>query len=223
MNKKKDDNNKTEIVSLILISVLVLLIWDTSFVYPIKIFVVLLHEISHAIMTIFTGGTIAQIKLNSNLSGITQVKGGNQILIAASGYFGSLIFGSLLFLSSKYYKLRIWFSTILATILLLSAINLIKGGFIIFITLIIAVIFYILPRYLNEKVNKIALMFIGLTSCFYVIADIKQDLLTTTLRETDSQILEYLTGIPAITFGLIWFLISIAVVYFLIRDSITTK
>ena len=223
MNKKKDDNNKTEIVSIILISVLVLLIWDTSFVYPIKIFVVLLHEISHAIMTIFTGGTIAQIKLNSNLSGITQVKGGNQILIAASGYFGSLIFGSLLFLSSKYYKLRIWFSTILATILLLSAINLIKGGFIIFITLIIAVIFYILPRYLNEKVNKIALMFIGLTSCFYVIADIKQDLLTTTLRETDSQILEYLTGIPAITFGLIWFLISIAVVYFLIRDSITTK
>ena len=222
MNKIKTNNN-LELISLVIISFVILIFWDTNFVYPIKIFVVLLHEISHALMTIFTGGTVTHIKLNSNLSGITLVKGGNQILIAASGYFGSLIFGSLLFLSAKYIKLRIWFTTILAVILLLSAINLIEGGFIIFITLVISLLFYILPRYLNEKVNKISLMFIGLTSCLYVIADIKQDLLTTTLRETDTQILEYLTGIPAITFGLIWFLISIVVVYLLIRDSISVK
>ena len=31
-------------------------LWDTSIVYPLKIFVVLLHEISHAIASVATGG-----------------------------------------------------------------------------------------------------------------------------------------------------------------------
>lgn len=60
-------------------------------------------------------------------------------------------------------------------------------------------------------------MFIGLTSCFYIISDIKQDLLTTTLRETDTQIIEYLTGIPALAIGFFLFLLSILLVGFLIK------
>jgi hypothetical protein len=222
MNKIKT-KNKLEIIIITLISIITVIFWDTYLVYPFKIFAVLLHEVSHALTTIFSGGTVAFIKIDSSLSGITVVKGGNPILIAASGYLGSLTLGSILFLSAKYVKLRLWYTSILALILFLSAVNLIEGGVSIFITLVISIIFFLIPRYLNEKVNKITLSLIGLTSCFYIIADIKQDLFTTTLRETDTQVLEYLTGIPAITFGILWFIISITVVYFLIRNAVSAK
>ena len=66
-------------------------------------------------------------------------------------------------------------------------------------------------------------MFIGLTSCFYVVADIKQDLLTTTLRETDTQILEYLTGVPALAIGFFLFLLSILTVGILLKNIYSTK
>ena len=33
-------------------------LWDTPLIYPLKIFVVLLHEISHGIVALATGGSI---------------------------------------------------------------------------------------------------------------------------------------------------------------------
>ncbi len=157
MKKIKKENN-FEIIALTLISILSVMFWNTSIVYPIKIFVVLLHEISHALMTILSGGTVTFIKLDSSLAGLTLAKGGNPILIAASGYLGSLFFGSLLFLSAKHVKFRLWYTSVLALVLFLSAVNLIKGEFVIFFTLIISVLFFITPRYFNEKINNISII-----------------------------------------------------------------
>ena len=36
-------------------------LWNTAFVYPLKIFVVLLHEISHAVASVLTGGGIEKM------------------------------------------------------------------------------------------------------------------------------------------------------------------
>jgi hypothetical protein len=218
MSKKlKSEQNKTDIYITLGISIFSLILWDSSIIYPIKIFVVLLHEISHAIAAIVSGGSVESISLDLNLAGNTVTKGGNQILIALSGYLGSLIFGLLIFVSAGSKNIRKWTTTILAIIFLLVAVNFLQGGLNIFLTLIIALLFYFLPRFANENLLKFFLLFIGLTSCFYIIADIKQDLLTTTLRETDTQIIEYLTGIPALAVGFFLFLLSILLVGFLIK------
>jgi hypothetical protein len=98
MSKKiKSEQNKTDIYIPLGISIFSLILWDSSIIYPIKIFVVLLHEISHAIAAIVSGGSVESISLDLNLAGNTVTKGGNQILIALSGYLGSLIFGLLNF------------------------------------------------------------------------------------------------------------------------------
>ena len=221
--KTKKSINYFELFSILGIALLSLLLWDTKIAYPIKIFIVLLHEISHAIMTILSGGSVSSIKLFLDLSGKTITNGGNPILIAASGYLGSLLFGSLLFLSAKYITLRKWVTSIISIILLLSAINLVDGGIQVFLCLVIALIFFLVPKYFNETITRIFLIFIGFTSCLYIIADIKQDLLTTTLRETDTQILEYLTGIPAIVIGGLWFIISLFTVLLIVRNMISQK
>ena len=40
-------------------------LWDTPVIYPLKIFVVLLHEISHGIAALATGGSIERITLDA--------------------------------------------------------------------------------------------------------------------------------------------------------------
>jgi len=37
--------------------------WDTPFVYPIKIFVVFLHELGHALAALLTGGQVVSIQI----------------------------------------------------------------------------------------------------------------------------------------------------------------
>ena len=220
---KKSEKKNFDVLIILSISIFSLLLWDSPIIYPVKIFVILLHEISHAVAAILTGGSVEKIILDLHLAGNTITKGGNQILIALSGYVGSLFIGSLILISAKGKNLSKWLTTILAIIIFLAAVNLIQVGVQIFLSILIALIFYFLPRFANEKIIKLFLMFIGLTSCFYVVADIKQDLLTTTLRETDTQILEYLTGVPALAIGFFLFLLSILTVGILLKNIYSTK
>jgi len=224
MSKKKSVNYKNlELNLIIILALITLFFWETVLVYPVKIFIVIIHEINHALMAVLTGGKVNSIFFAFDLSGFTSTSGGNVIFIAAAGYLGSLIFGALIYLSGENKKLRKWFTLCLSIIILIVAVNLVKGGLQIFLCIFVALIFYLVPKYLNDKINSILLKFIGLTSCLYVIVDIKQDLLTTTLRETDTQILEYLTGIPAIIIGMIWFGISIAALFMLVKRSYTSE
>jgi hypothetical protein len=58
---------------------------------------------------------------------------------------------------------------------------------------------------------------LGLISSLYVLVDIKEDLLTFEYRETDAHLLAKITGINAAVWGLLWFIISAVVIYFLFR------
>ena len=71
--------------------------WNTSLVYPLKIFVVLLHEISHGIASVLTGGTIERITLDPRQGGACYCGGGNAFLTLSAGYLGSLLWGGAMF------------------------------------------------------------------------------------------------------------------------------
>ena len=44
--------------------------WDTIFIYPIKLFVVALHEFSHGVAAILTGGSIVRIEIDYRIGGL---------------------------------------------------------------------------------------------------------------------------------------------------------
>ena len=46
-----------------------LLLWDTFVVYPFRVFVVFLHEISHGLAAVATGGSIVSIGLSFDEGG----------------------------------------------------------------------------------------------------------------------------------------------------------
>lgn len=215
--------NYTELSILLLIFVIVLFIWESPIIFPIKFFVILLHEIAHAITTILTGGEVKNIYIDFNLAGITESIGGYFPLIASAGYFGSLITGLFIIISAYNVKVCKYFCYSLSLIILLTTTNLLHGEIQIFLGLCFTIFFLFVPKNFNKSFIKFVLKFLGIVSCFYVITDIKQDLLTTTIRETDSQILENITGIPAILIGLLWFCISILAIFFTTKYILNFK
>ena len=90
LNKKQ--KSLLELSLLIVIPILTFLLWENPVLYPIKIFSVLMHEISHGLTAIFTGGYVLELNLSEYLGGSLISSGGNQFVIASSGYLGSLLF-----------------------------------------------------------------------------------------------------------------------------------
>lgn len=60
-----------------------------------------IHELCHAVMALATGGQPQSIHVFMDGSGVTPVRGGNVLLVAAAGYPGAAIAGSFLILSGK--------------------------------------------------------------------------------------------------------------------------
>src|SRR5882724_4522122 len=75
--------------------------------HPFKIFATFMHEISHAIATVITGGSIASHSLTVRWDGSGEVyhSGGWNSIIGSAGYVGSTLFGCLMMLLAKSRKL----------------------------------------------------------------------------------------------------------------------
>lgn len=204
-------------ISLIVITTIIL--WDSIIIYPVKLFVVLLHEISHGIMAVISGGKIISIQISENLGGQCITSGGVSFLVASAGYLGSLLFGSAIFISSYNKKYSSWITTIIAVLLILFSANYIIGPVGIILSLLYSAVLYISPRYFNKTIHMYLMKSLGLISSLYVLVDIKEDLLTLNYRESDTNILETVTGINAAAWGLLWFIISAIIIYFLLRFS----
>ena len=59
----------------------VLFLWNFPLVYPIKVFVVLLHEISHGLAAMLTGGSISRIEISPQLGGLCYFSGGWELVV----------------------------------------------------------------------------------------------------------------------------------------------
>lgn len=63
--------------------------------YPFSLFVTLVHESWHALVTAATGGSVASLRISPDLSGQLESRGGIEALIASAGYVGAAATGAL--------------------------------------------------------------------------------------------------------------------------------
>lgn len=206
-----------EFIVLVFTVIIAFLFWDSYFIYPIKLFVVLLHESSHSMVALITGGKVSEIQIDYELGGICEVFGGNPYLIASAGYIGSLIFGGLMFISPKYKKFSNYLCYFLAGYFILITILYIKVMFGIIFTLSFAALLIIGPNILPDIVYSYGLKLLGIISCSYVIVDIKEDLLVSSLNGSDASILAGLTGIHHYFWGALILTISLIVMFYLVK------
>jgi hypothetical protein len=194
------------------------LLWDTLPVAPLKIFVVLLHEISHGLMAVATGGSIERIVITADQGGACYCGGGNAFLTLSAGYLGSLGWGALLLVLAR--RARSWSPWVTgfigAAIIVLSALY-IRGAFGLGFALGAGGVLLLAARYGTPVVNSGILSVLGLTSCLYAILDIKSDVLDRPELPSDARLLSELTGAPTLFWGLLWIAAGLAVSWLLVR------
>lgn len=188
------------------------LLWDTPVVYPLKIFVVLLHEASHALAVVATGGHLDRITLDPRQGGATYFTGGNAFIAMSAGYLGSLLWGGLLFSAAQTKWVRAdWVNGAIGGAVILLTVFFVRNGFGLAFGILFGLAMVTASREIGAKMNRRLLLTLGLTSALYAILDIKSDVLDRPELESDAHMLAELTGIGTTTmWGVLWITIAIA-------------
>lgn len=198
-------------------AIVVLVFWNSFFVYPLKIFVVFLHELSHGIAAIITGGSIERIELSPQQGGVCYTRGGIAFFVLSAGYLGSLLWGSLLLMLSTRPKMDRVIVFVLGGLTLLVTILYVRSWFGFFYGLAAGLAFLLVGAKLSATVSSVLVKVIGVTSCLYAVWDIASDVLFRSIPQSDASQLAKITFIPSIVWGVLWILISIAVIFVSMR------
>ena len=185
-------------------------LWDTPAVYPLKVFVVLLHEISHALVAVATGGTIERIVLDPYQGGACYCPGGNAFLTLSAGYLGSLVWGGLLVSAGQLKLINSRWVTGAAGLLVIGlTLAYVRSTFGFWFGLAFGSVLVMGAVKLSAAVNKGILLTLGLTSCLYAILDIKSDVLDRPEVRSDAAMLGDITGIPTMVWGGLWITVAL--------------
>jgi hypothetical protein len=193
-------------------------LWDTAVIYPLKLFVVLLHEVSHAAAAVATGGTVERILLNAQQGGATYTRGGSAFFTLSAGYLGSLLWGVLFVVLafSRWLKPR-WILGAVGVSTLLLTLFLVRGLFGMTFGILFSGAVLAGAKYLSQGMNRAFLLGLGLTSTLYAILDIKSDVLDRPHLPSDAAMLAEMTGIPTAVWGFLWIGIALLVSAWLLR------
>ncbi|MEK9501649.1 M50 family metallopeptidase [Gaopeijia maritima] len=195
-------------------------LWYTPVIYPLKIFVVLLHEVSHAIALLATGGMVDHIALDARQGGVTVGAGGWQFVTLSAGYLGSLAFGALLVKGAQWKRLApgTLLSFVGFAVLVLTAVY-VRNPFGLAFGLMFGGVLLFSGRRLPAIWSRRLTMALGLTSVLYAILDIKSDVLDRPEAPSDAFMLAQLTGIPTVFWGVLWISLALIATVLLLRSA----
>ena len=145
--------------------------YGRTILYPIRMLVTFLHEFGHAFGALITGGSVANLEIRPDGSGVCWTAGGSRAIILMGGYIGSAIFGNLLF----YIGTRENHAIAKTTTYMLSGIMVAVGIFW-FSSLFTTGMLFLFALVLFLIASKTAfdsdvMLFFGLASILYIIQD----------------------------------------------------
>ena len=210
-------------IALLLIFIAIGFLWNTLFVYPLKIFVVFMHEVSHGLAAIATGGRILEIQINPQQGGHALTQGGSRFWTLTAGYLGSLLWGGIILLLAARTRFDKAISILIGIGMVAISIGFGESTFTYLFGIGFGVALIAIGFYLPEAVNDWVLRIIGVTSCLYAILDIKSDVLDRSNLRSDARMLSEVTGIATEVWGALWILIAIALtIWFLYLSGKTS-
>jgi hypothetical protein len=194
-----------------------LLLWDTFVVYPFRLFVVFLHEISHGLAAVATGGSIVSIGLSGDEGGVCLTRGGWPFIILNAGYLGSLLWGALfLLLGGRRTRARAVIGVVGVFTLAVTLVY-VRTWFGFAYGLGAGLVLIAVSSRLKPAVSEVLLAAIGATSVLYAVWDVASDVLFRHSGLSDAAALARLTGVPAVAWGLLWVVFSLVVLVSVLR------
>ena len=198
-------------------TVLVLVLWQTPLILPLKILVVMFHEMSHGLMAILTGGEIVSLSVSADQGGLAITRGGSRFLILTAGYLGSLAIGIALLLAGLWSAADKAVVALLGLVLLVIAALYVRDTFALIFCAATGVGLSAVAYFLPNTVSDLILRLIGLTSIIYVPRDIISDTIQRSHLPSDAYMLgaEFFGG--AAFWGGIWLVISVGAILVSLR------
>ncbi|HEY9061504.1 MAG TPA: M50 family metallopeptidase [Pseudobacteroides sp.] len=206
---------------------LILVLWNTVIIKPLKLFAVFLHELGHSLMAFVFGYGISGIRISFNESGYALVKTKgwlSQIMILNGGYLGSLFFGLLILLLKKT-PIKKYLPGIIAIIFLGVSIKYGDFSLILLYSIIFAAVVIIIYMIQNDKVIDWTLDIIGVSSVAYAVYDTFVDTLLVKFKfplqmiggrangSDADQLAQIWPYIPAVIWGIFWIVLSLLAIY----------
>lgn len=197
---------------LILLGIAVALgwLWQHPVLWPLKVTVVLFHELGHAVATWATGGEVLSITLSPLEGGETLSRGGWRLVILNAGYLGSLLTGMWLLASTKIpMGARLTTLGLGASLLAVSAILVPWLSFGFWFTIGAGIVLLVAGIFLPGIVRRWLLRVLGVFSVLYAGMDVYSDVIARALdlsARSDAVMLAEATGIPAVVWGGGWML-----------------
>ena len=171
---------------------------------PFDWFETFFHELSHGLAALVTGGRIHSIELNLNGSGFCITSGGVEFLVLFSGYAGSAVWGSLIYLSVNAVSARSSkvIAATLASVVSMTGLLWARDVITILIMIILVGIFVASYRYGSHQLTRRFIEFVGV----YVVLDaIRSPFALLDGRSLgDGSALSDITFIPEVLWVLIW-------------------
>ena len=199
------------------LAALSLLLWDTFVVYPFRLFVVFLHEASHGLAAVLTGGSIVSIGLSFDEGGVCLTRGGWPFLILNAGYLGSLLWGAVfLLLGARRARARPVIGLV-GLFTLVVTLAYVRTWFGFLYGLGAALVLLAVASRLKPAVSEALLAAIGATSALYAVWDIATDVVLRHSGQSDAAALARLTGLPAAAWGVAWIALSVLVLASVLR------
>jgi len=204
---------------------ILLLLWIIPFgglvLLPLQYLNTHIHELSHAVAALASGGQGMNISVFPDGSGVTQFQGGWTILVAPAGYVGATIVGASLILAGRTAQNARKALYALAVVLALGLLLWVRNalGFGTGIVYFAGVL--LLAKNLSDDHVRIASQFLGLHQCVASAQALLVLLNINTFghQQNDAAILAQATGVPAIVWAGSWALVSAAVVVTALRRA----
>lgn len=223
----------SRVLILLLLVLLLVFFWNSPVLIPVKVFVVYLHEISHAIAAYLTGGEVLALSISWNESGYVNSRGGVLWIVTMAGYVGSMIWGSLmLYYGLKGRSVRVMAMVVGITLLVFTLVpdkeslptderlaKTISGMF--------WGLTFVLSAALFERITHGLLFFMGGLTSLYSLYDL-DDFFAGRIMETDAGVLARnifpnsgeITTLFAYSVAFTMSLLSITILYFILRHSL---
>ena len=196
-------------------------LWTTPVIIPLKILIVFLHELSHAGMTVLTGGDVVSLSVSANQGGEVLSRGGNRFLILTAGYLGSLMIGLALLIGAMRTNADRGIMGLFGGLMILVAVLYVRDQFAIAFCIGTGIAMLLAAKILPRDINDLILRVIGLTSMIYVPYDIFSDTIARSSLRSDARMLAEEFGGATILWGGSWLVISLVVIGFALRYALS--
>ncbi len=187
--------------------------------YPLRLFVTLIHEGSHALAATLTGGVAEQIVVLPDASGYTLTAGGWEGVVVMAGYIGATSYGALMLALARRpgsARLILGGSGILVALLDLL---LVRNPFGLGWGIAIAALL-LAARRLSGQAAELTAMFLGVQCVVNALFDLKTLLGLSASADgpvSDAVLMSHLIPLPPLVWAVLWSGLSLAVLVAALR------